>query len=65
MTERALLRVEEAAEVLGLSRTVTWSLISSGQLRSLKIGKARRITPEAIRELIERRERESEPAAAS
>ncbi len=36
--------VAEAAAALKLSRSVTYLLVASGQLKSVKIGRARRIT---------------------
>ncbi len=38
-----LLRVEAAADRLSLSRSMVWSLVSSGAIRSIHIGRARRI----------------------
>ena len=46
---RVLYRPEEAAHAAGLSRTTIYRLISTGELPSVKIGTARRITPEALR----------------
>ncbi len=40
---KLLLTVEEAAELLGLGRTTTYALIKSGALKSVLIGRARRI----------------------
>ncbi|MGW2092438.1 helix-turn-helix domain-containing protein [Promicromonospora sukumoe] len=41
-----LYRVEEAAHALRLSRSVTYELIRSGRLRTVKVG-ARRLVPVA------------------
>lgn len=41
-----LYRVEEAAQALRLSRSVTYELIRSGRLRTVKVG-ARRLVPVA------------------
>jgi excisionase family DNA binding protein len=49
-----LLRVEEAAELLGLGRTKTYELVLSGELESVKVGKARRIPRAALEEFVER-----------
>jgi excisionase family DNA binding protein len=38
-----LLRVERVAEKLGLSRSATYELVSAGRIRSLKLGRARRV----------------------
>jgi excisionase family DNA binding protein len=42
------LRVEEAAEVLGVSRAFVFSLIRRGELDSRKVGRLRRIPREAL-----------------
>ncbi len=43
-----LVPVEEAARLLGLSRTKVFSLISSGELESVKIGRLRRVPRAAL-----------------
>jgi excisionase family DNA binding protein len=43
-----LLRVEEAAIQLGISRTVAFRLVREGDLASVKIGRSRRIPQLAI-----------------
>lgn len=45
---RLLLSVEEAAERLGIGRSLMYELISSGQVASVRVGRLRRITPEAL-----------------
>lgn len=53
--EKLLLTPEEAAEVLGLTRSTIYELLRLRLLRSVKIGrKYRRIPVEACRELIDR-----------
>lgn len=42
-TDRLLLTVDETAAALGLHRSRIWPLIAQQKLRSLKIGKSRRI----------------------
>jgi excisionase family DNA binding protein len=49
---RLLLRPEEVARVLGVGRTTVFELIRAGELRSVKIGKSRRISTEAVREYV-------------
>ena len=49
-----LLTVEEAAEILHVGRDKVYYLIRTGQLRSVKIGKLRRISREWIAEFIAR-----------
>lgn len=43
-----LLRVPQVAKRLGISEASVWRLASSGELKSLKIGRARRVAPEDI-----------------
>ncbi len=52
--ERILLNVEEAAEVLGVGKSTVYDLIRMRLLRSVRIGKSRRVPVEACRELVER-----------
>lgn len=52
--EPLLLRVEEAARMLSLSRTTVYLLLESGQLPSIKCGTARRIPRTALDEWIAR-----------
>jgi excisionase family DNA binding protein len=56
-TPRLLLRPEEAAGVLGLSRTKVFELIGSGELRSIKIAHLRRVSASALAEYVERLDR--------
>lgn len=49
-----LLRVEEAARMLSLSRTTIYLLMESGELPSIKCGSARRIPRTALDEWIAR-----------
>jgi excisionase family DNA binding protein len=50
--ERVLLRPEEAAQALGVSRTTVFELMRSGALRSVKIGAARRVSATALAEFV-------------
>ncbi len=54
--EKLLLTAEEAAEVLGVSRTKVFELMHSRALRSVKIGGSRRIPAAALREYVQRLE---------
>lgn len=49
---RLLLTVEEAAERLGIGRTHMWSLVSSGAVRSVNIGRLRRVPAECLSEFV-------------
>lgn len=55
-----LYEVTEVMRMLRLSRTVIYSLMRSGRLRSVKEGRARRIPAAAIRDYIALLEREAE-----
>lgn len=49
---RVLLTPEEAAQRLALSRTTIYELIRLGDLRSVKVGRARRIPVAALGEYV-------------
>jgi excisionase family DNA binding protein len=51
------LTVDQAAEVLHVSRDIVYDLIRAGQLRSIKIGRLRRISRQWITQFAERQER--------
>ncbi len=44
----ALLTIEEAAERLRIGRTKMYSLVSSGAIESVTIGRLRRVPPECV-----------------
>lgn len=47
-----LLTVEDAAQALALGRTKIYELLETGTLRSVKIGRARRIPVDALHEFV-------------
>ena len=47
-----LLTLDESSGVLGLGRSTVCELVASGELRSVKIGRARRISVGAIRDFV-------------
>jgi excisionase family DNA binding protein len=49
---RVLLRPEEVAKALGVGRTTVFELIRVGELRSVKIGKSRRVPTAAVAEYV-------------
>jgi excisionase family DNA binding protein len=51
--------VAQVAEMLGFGLSKTKMLIATGELRSLKDGKYRRILPEWVDEYVERRVKET------
>jgi excisionase family DNA binding protein len=50
--DKLLLTPEEVAEALNISRTKVFELLQAEALRSVKIGKSRRIPTEAVREFV-------------
>ena len=52
MCDVLLLRVEDAARRLGLGRSLTYRFIQTGQLRSVKVGGARRIMSSDLEEFV-------------
>lgn len=43
-----LLRVPQVAKMLHVSEVTVWRLVGSGELESIKVGRSRRIAPEAV-----------------
>jgi excisionase family DNA binding protein len=50
--EQLLLRPVEAAQRLGIGRTKVYELMASGELRSVRIGAARRVSATALAEFV-------------
>lgn len=48
--ERVFVAIDEAAEALGIGRTMTYQLIKEGDLVSAKIGRRSLVTAESVRE---------------
>lgn len=44
--------VDEAATALGISRSYLYKLLKTGELKSVRIGASRRITPDAIHDFL-------------
>jgi len=53
-TPRIVLTVEEAAERLGIGRTLMYALVKSGEVESIAIGRLRRIPLDALDDVVER-----------
>jgi excisionase family DNA binding protein len=51
---RLLLTVEEAAERIGICRAYMFKLIRQGDVRSVKVGRLRRVTPAALEDFVAR-----------
>ena len=49
---KLLLRAEEVASVLGISRSQVFILIATGELESVTIGRSRRVPVEAVEEFV-------------
>lgn len=54
MPARVLLTVEEAAEQLGIGRTLLYKLIADGEIESIRIGRLRRVPTAAIQDYTRR-----------
>lgn len=51
---KLLLKPEESADALGVSRSRIYELMADGSIRSLKLGRARRIPASELERFIER-----------
>ena len=58
--EPICVRVNDAARMIGVGRTKVYELISSGELETVKIGKATRVTTASLHELVRRKRAEGE-----
>jgi excisionase family DNA binding protein len=61
--DKLLYRPREAALVLGMSKTVLYDLIRTKRIRSIKDGKFRFITADALREYVQTLEQQQEEAS--
>jgi len=64
MTEQLLYRVEDAAKVLALGRSKTFELIASGELKSVQIGRSRRVPRSALEAYAAHLDGDPTPAAS-
>lgn len=64
-TERLLLRPEEAAEALAISRSKLYQLLGDGELASVHIGASRRITADELRRYVAQLESAAAPGATA
>jgi excisionase family DNA binding protein len=58
---RLLLRIPEAAETLGIGRTKIYEMISKGELPTIRIGRAVRISANTLQKWVEVREQQDVP----
>jgi excisionase family DNA binding protein len=61
--QRLLLTVSEAAQQLGIGRSLLYELLADGQLESIHVGRLRRIPIDALADFIDR-QRSSRPGVA-
>ena len=54
MTDKILLRVDEAADRISVGRSYLYAAIQRGELETVKLGRARRVPVAALNEFIER-----------
>tara|TARA_R100001129_G_scaffold133822_1_gene95142 strand:- start:1543 stop:1731 length:189 start_codon:yes stop_codon:yes gene_type:complete len=55
LVEPICVRINDAARMIGVGRTKVYELISSGELETVKIGKATRVTTASLHELVRSR----------
>lgn len=54
-----LLRLDEVAVRLSISKSMAWKLVANGQIRSVRIGRAVRVRPADIEEYLARSTRDA------
>jgi excisionase family DNA binding protein len=62
-SDRMLLTVEEAADRLGIGRSTMYQLIAGGLVDTVRVGRLRRVEPEALAAYVARLRRAPHPAA--
>jgi excisionase family DNA binding protein len=53
-TQPVLVTVDQVALMLSIGRTAAWELVSKGKIKSVKIGRTRRVPVTVIQEYVER-----------
>ena len=56
--QRLLLRIPEVAETLGIGRTKIYEMIATGELPTIRIGQAVRVSVSALQKWVEEREQQ-------
>jgi len=56
--QRLLLRIPEVAETLGIGRTKIYEMIATGELPTIRIGRAVRISVTTLQKWVEEREQQ-------
>jgi len=54
MQDPLLLTVDQCAERLNLGRSLTYRFIQTGELASIKLGRARRVPRQSLEEFVQR-----------
>ena len=54
MGPRVLYRIDEAAELLSISKSRVYELVRSGQIRTVKVGKSHRVPARSLDEYVAR-----------
>jgi excisionase family DNA binding protein len=62
--ERGLLDIRQVAELLGCSRSYAYVLVTTAEIRSIKLGRLMRVPAEAVSEFIDRKLREADRQGA-
>lgn len=60
--QRLLLRIPEVAETLGIGRTKIYEMIATGELPTVRFGRAIRISVSTLQRWVEENEQQSMPA---
>ena len=60
--QRLLLRIPEVAETLGIGRTKIYEMIATGELPTVRFGRAVRISVTTLQKWVEEREQQNIPA---
>jgi excisionase family DNA binding protein len=56
--QRLLLRIPEVAETLGIGRTKIYEMIATGELPTIRVGRAVRISVSTLQKWVEEREQQ-------
>src|SRR5919106_3636917 len=62
-SDKLLLGVREAGEVIGIGRSTMYELLRSGEIESVRIGRCRRVPYSALVAYVERPSRTTPPAS--
>ena len=56
--QRLLLRIPEVAETLGIGRTKIYEMVATGELPTIRVGRAVRISVSTLQKWVEEREQQ-------